>query len=156
LLKHLKDYKKLYIAIGVIILILLVYFFWPLSFKASNKEQISIQIVKVINGTRNYYELNEQEVSDFVKILEKSKFYRGTSSPERMFGDKNVTALVCGGISPNITIYYDTDKTYVFATISTSIFKNMDYRISNKEEIKDYIEHIVNTKISEFKEFSKS
>jgi hypothetical protein len=31
----------------------------------------------------------------------------------------------------------------------------MDYRISNKEEIKDYIEHIVNKKITEFKEFPK-
>ncbi len=154
--KCLKNYKKLYIVIGVIILILLVYFFWPLSFKANNMEQISITIVKVINGTRDYYELNEQEVSDFAKILEKSKFYRGTTTPERMFRDKCVTALVCGGISPNITIYYDTDKTYVFATISTSIFKNMDYRISNKDEINDYIEQTVNTEISEFKEFPKS
>jgi hypothetical protein len=54
-------------------------------------------------------------------MLEKSKFYRGTSSPERMFGDNYVTSLVCGGISPNITIYYDTDKTYVLQ-LSPQVF----------------------------------
>ena len=95
------------------------------------------------------YVLNEQEIGDFVKILKKSKFCHGVSRPDRMFAYNSIHITVQGGLSPLITIYYDTDK-YIFANISTRIFLNIYYRINNKEEIKNYIEHIVNTKNAEF------
>ena len=67
-----------------------------------------------------------------------------------MFADKSIHVTVQGGLSPIITIYYDNDKVYVWASISNQMVLNVYYRISNKEEIKNYIENIVHTKKSEF------
>lgn len=150
MLKHLKLYKKLYVTILILLLILIGYFFWPKTFKISNKEQVYIQINKEIEGTNYYYVLNEQELRNFIKTLKKSKFYHGVSRPERMFADKSIHVTVQGGLSPIITIYYDNDKVYVWASISNQMVLNVYYRISNKEEIKNYIENIVHTKKSEF------
>lgn len=151
MLKYLKNYRKIYTILGIIIVILSVYFFWPKTFKVNSEDHLIIQIDKEINHVGCSYELNEQEINNFVKILEKSKFRHGVSKPERMFSDRSTHIIVNGGGgSPIITTYYDTDKTYVFANISEGIFLNMYHRISNKDEIRKFVENIVNTKISEF------
>ena len=144
--KHFKNYRKFYTIIGILIVIVIGYFFWPQTFNVSDEENVMISINRIIEGQYDDYELNTQEVSDFVQILEKSKFYRGVSRPEHMFAGKSLDIRVIGGLGPLITIYYDTDKTYVFANISTGPFLNVYYRISNKEEIRKYVENIVNTK----------
>jgi hypothetical protein len=129
----------------------LSYFFWPQSFKISNKDQVYIQIDKQIEGIDHNYVLNEQEVKELVNILEKSKICRGVSRPDQMFAGKSIRVIVDGGLSTIITIYYDANKTYIFANNFTGIFFNVYYRISNKEDIKNYIEDVVNTRIDEFK-----
>jgi hypothetical protein len=149
MLKNLKNNKIIYITL-VIVIIILGYFFWPRTFKVSNRDKISISIEKDIEDTGYYYVFNEQEINDFVKILKKSRFCHGVSRPDRMFAGKSIYVRVIGGLSPGITIYYDDDKTYVFANISDGIFLNVYYRISNKDDIKSYIENIVNTKKAEF------
>lgn len=68
-----------------------------------------------------------------------------------MFAGKSTYIFVNGGgLSPIITIYYDTDKTYVFANISNRVFLNGYYRISNNEEIRDYIENLINAQFYRF------
>jgi hypothetical protein len=72
-----------------------------------------------------------------------------------MFDDKVIFVTAGGSLGPiHITIYYDTDRTYVFANISNRIIRNHYYRISNKDEIRSYIENIVNTKAFEFEKVS--
>ncbi|MFT4146126.1 MAG: hypothetical protein QM644_16875 [Mobilitalea sp.] len=148
--KHFKNYRRFYTILGMLIIILLVYFFLPRTFKVSDEENVMIDISKEIEGSRHFYELNAQEVSDFVKTLEKSRFYRGVSRPEHTFADKSINVMVVGGLGPLITIYYNTDKTYVYANISTGPFLNVYHRISNQEDIVKFVEDIVNTKTEEF------
>ena len=155
MLRHLKNYRKFYALLSIIVIILTAYFFWPTTFKVSSEDHLIIQISKDINHVNCSYELNEQEVSEFVKILEKARFCHGVSKPDRMFSEKVVDVKVSGSdLSPDIRIYYDTDKTYVLANISKGVFRNMYYRISKKHEIRKFVENIVNTKISEFKKIS--
>lgn len=68
-----------------------------------------------------------------------------------MVGDKLIDLRVIGGGNPSISIYYDTNKTYVFANISNKRKLNHYYRISNKDEIRIYIEKIIDTRNNEFK-----
>ncbi len=150
MVKHLKIYKKLYLPILILLVIILGYFFWPQRFKISSKKQVYIQINKEIEGTDYHYALNEQEISNFIEILKKAKFYHGVSRPDHIFAGKSTSVIVQGGLSPIITIYYENDKVYVWAKISNRIILNSYYRISNKEEIKNLIENIVLTKKSEF------
>jgi hypothetical protein len=156
-LNMMKNKKKIYIAlVFLIIMILFGYFFWPKIYKVNYEDIVFLSINTTIEGIPHYYDLNEQEISDFVKILEKTKFYHGVSKPDRMFGDKYFKVRVTGCLFPTISIYYDTDKTYVFAKTSGKFFSNVYYRISNKNEIKNYIEKIINTKITEFKKVPSS
>jgi hypothetical protein len=148
--QHLKTYRKVYSVLVILIILLLSYFFWTKTFKVSDEEKIHVHIDKQINGISCNYEFNQQEVRDFVKILEKAKFRRGVSRPDRMFADKSIHVIVQGNLGPIITIYYDDDKTYVFANISTPHFLNVYYRISNKKEIREFIEKIVVIKSDEF------
>ncbi len=148
--KHFKNYRKAYTVLGILIIILLGYFFYPLTFKVMKGDQVYIHISKEIEGKSYTYDLNDQEISDFVNILEKSKFYRGVSKPEHMFAGKSLDIRVIGGLGPLITIYYDTDKTYIFANISTGPFYNVYYRISNKADIRKFTENLVNSKSKEF------
>ncbi len=146
----LKKSKKVYVVL-VIIILFLGYFFWPKTFKESNPDQVSINITKYTEGISYDYHLNKHEVNDFAKILEKSKFYHGVSRPDRMFGDKLIgISVIGGGGSFFIEIYNDTNKTYVFANISNKIILNDYYRISNKDEIRTYIENIIDTRTAEF------
>lgn len=144
----LKKSIKFYIAI-VIIILFLGYFFWPIILKEINLDQ-NIIIHKYTEGISYDYNLNEEEVSDLVKILKKSKFYHGVSRPDPMFSDKLIDFRVRGGGSPSISIYYDTNKTYVFANISNKIILNDYYRISNKDEIRNFIEKIIDKRMNEF------
>jgi hypothetical protein len=145
----LRNTKKVCLTLVIIIIIILCYYFLPRTFKVSNGNKISAIVEKDIDGLPHNYSLNEQEVHDLTKILEKSKFRHGVSRPNLTFADKSISVIVNGGgLNPIIKIYYDDDKVFVYANIS-----NRFYRISNKEEIKNYIENIVNTNTTEFKEY---
>lgn len=144
-----KKFKALYIALTVVIILILGYFFWPLTFKESNLNQ-DIIIHKYSEGIPYDYQLNEQEVSELIKLVKEAKFYHGVSRPDSMFSDKLVDFRVPGNISPIISIYYDDDKSYVFANISNNFIFNGYYRISNKDKIKNYIENIIDTRTTEF------
>lgn len=150
MLKHLKNNLKRYIVIGILLIVLLGYFFMPQSFNVNGEEKVYIQIDKEIEGINCYYVLNEQEINSLVKILEKSKFYRGAAKPERMFSNKTIHVTIQGDLSPIITIYYDNQKTFVWSYISTGILFDGYYRISNSTEVRRFIENIVNGKITEF------
>lgn len=152
MLKYLKSKRQIYIGIGIILIVLIICFFIPHTFHTNNEKGILIQIQKGIDGILYSYKLNEQEVADFVAILEKSKFYRGVSEPEMRFSDKSVDIIIngSGSINPIIEIYYDTDRTYISANISKGIFLNVRYRISNATQVKEFIENIVNVKTNEF------
>jgi len=150
MLQNLINNKKIYIPLALIIIIL-GYFYWPQTFKNINEDQASISISKDIDGKTCYYDFSDQEVKDFIKILEKSKFCHGVSWPDRTFADKSVSvSMICDLGSIRISIYYDTDKTYTSALLPTEIILNNRYRISNKDEISNYIENIINTKNAEF------
>lgn len=146
-----KNSKKVYVVL-VLIILFLGYFFWPLTLEENNTSQVSSIINKYTEGIAYNYNLNEEEVSGLVKILEKSKFYQGIFRPDSMIGDKLIDLRVIGRGSPSISIYYDTNKTYVFANISNKRILNHYYRISNKDEIRIYIENIINTRTTEFEE----
>lgn len=150
MIKHLKNHGKLYIGIAAVLIAVFIYFFLPRTFKLSDEEKIYIQIDKEIDGISHYYVLNEQETDELTAIFKKSRFYRGVSKPDNMFSDKSVHVIVQGNLSPIIRIYYDTEKTYVFANISTGMFLNIHHRISNSKEIKNFVETILNTKTNEF------
>lgn len=150
----LKKTKLIYIALVFLIIILLVYFFWPHSLKVGNEEQITIEINNDQDNGKCLYDLNKQEVGDFVKLLKKSRFYHGVSKPDRFFSDKIIYVRVVGYRNTLISIYYDTNKTFVFADMSGKTILSPYYRISNKDEIRKFIEDIVNTKNAEFKPIS--
>lgn len=144
----LKKYKAIYI--GFIVLILtLGYFFWPITFKENNLNQ-DIILHKYNEGILYDYNLNEQEIVELHNLIKKSKFYHGVFRPDSMFSDKLIDFRVPGKTSPIISIYYDVNKTYVFANISNKLKLNDYYRISNKNEIKNYIENIINIRATEF------
>jgi hypothetical protein len=148
-----KKSKKVYIVLIIMLVItilILGYFIFPKTFKTINLDQTSIIIIKYTEDISYNYHLNEEEVSDFVKILEKSKFYHGVFKPDSMYGDKLIDLRMIGGGNLSISIYYDTNKTYVFANISNKIILNDYYRISNKEEIRNFIENIIITRAYEF------
>jgi hypothetical protein len=147
----LKKTKKIYSVLVpfIIIVMLFSYYFWPLSFKLGDKDQISFEIYKDIDNRKCTYDLDKQEVSDFVRLLKKFRLYHGVSRPDVTISDKIIDVRVVGGLSPIISIYYDTNKTYVYAKIPSNI--KPYYRISNKNEIRSFIENIVDTKNAEFK-----
>lgn len=147
----LKKYKIVYACLIIIAIVFLVYFFWPTTYRSSNLDQ-DIILHKYTDGIAYDYQLNVQEINDLVGILEKSKFYHGVLRPDSMSSDRLIDFRVPGKVSPIISIYYDTNKTYVFANISDKIKLNDYYRISNKDEIRKFIENIVNTKAAEFKQ----
>lgn len=137
-------------ALVLSIIVLLIYFFWPIPFKISKEDNNFIRIYKDIEGTHCYYDLNEQEINDFIKILEKSKFRHGVFRPDDMIGDKLISVNVHAGSNPMIEIYYNNNRVYVYAIIPNFLNLNNYYRISNKDEIRSYIEKIINSKTSEF------
>lgn len=66
-------FKKFNILFGALIIILiLLYFFWPTTFKESKLQQ-DIIIHKYADGIPYDYLLNEQEVNELVEIINKSK-----------------------------------------------------------------------------------
>jgi hypothetical protein len=67
--KHFKNYRRFYTIIGILIIIVIGYFFWPQTFNVSDEENVMISINRVIEGKYLDYELNTQEVSDFVQLL---------------------------------------------------------------------------------------
>lgn len=146
-----KKSKKFYIVL-VILIVVFGYFFWPVTYKVSCLDY-DIVIHKSKDGVSYDYHLNDQEASDLIKILKKSKFYHGVFRPDRMFGDKLINFRVPGNVSPSISIYYDTNKTYIFANISNRFILNDYYRISNKDDIRSYIENIIDSRASEFEMF---
>jgi hypothetical protein len=119
---------------------LLGHFILPRTIKIYKEEDTFVYLSKYIEGEIYSYELNKQEISDFIKILSKSKLRRGVFRPERLVADKAIDISVGGGI-PHIVISYDEENTYIFATID-----NKFYRISNKDDIKYFIDGIVNLK----------
>ncbi|MDF2844286.1 MAG: hypothetical protein K0R00_2712 [Herbinix sp.] len=141
--------KKIYgVLVFLIIILLLWYFFWPQSFQVGGENQISFKIYKDADNRKYTYILNKQEANDFAKLLDKSKLYHGVTIPKRIKSNKILYVRLEGGLSTIISIYYDTNKTYVFAQIPSKISPN--YRISNEEEIKQFIEKIVDAKNAEF------
>lgn len=145
-----KNTKRIYVTLILVIILVVTYFFWPRTIKISNEDQIFATISKDMSD----YELNKQELSDLIKIIKKSKFRHGVSRPDRMFADRSTNLSIGGGMEHiNLQFYYDTDKTYIYASMSDGMFLNVYYRISNKDEIKKYIENIVSSKENEFKEF---
>jgi hypothetical protein len=141
--------KKIYgVLVFLIIILLLGYFFWPQSFQVGGENQISFKIYKDADNRKYTYILNKQEANDFAKLLDKSKLYHGVTIPKRIKSNKILYVRLEGGLSTIISIYYDTNKTYVFAQIPSKISPN--YRISNEEEIKQFIEKIVDAKNAEF------
>lgn len=135
---------KLIFALTLLVLIL-CYFFWPKTIKF-NIDEMDISINKGTEGVTKIYDLNEQEVHDLVNILKKSRFYNGVSKPDKLYNDNLIVVIVRGGEEGvfSIYIYYDTNKTYVYASISNYFTLNDKYRISNKDDIRIFIENIIN------------
>lgn len=146
-----KKLKKGHIVIILLLVMLLCYFFWPRTFHTRAENEVHAYLDKAMGNGISNYELNEQEVNGLVKILEKSKFRHGVSIPDHMFADKYVGMSINGGDpSIDIEIYYDTDKTYVFSMLTPGWPMNGHYRISNKDEIRKYLENLIDTKTAEF------
>lgn len=145
--------SKMFYVVLVILVLLTGYFFWPTTYKEGNSNQ-DIIIHKYWNGISYDYHLNNEEASALIKILKKSKFYHGVFRPGRMVGDKLIDFRIPGSVSPIIMIYYDTNKTYVFANISNKLILNDYYRISNKNDIRFFIENIIDAKATEFENIS--
>lgn len=141
----LKKSKKLFLLLTI--LILLWYFLWPTTFKGDNNKDIIVDIGR--EGISYIYKLDKEESNGIINILDKSRFYRGVFRPGPMFNDKFAHVSANGDGNLGITIYYDTNKTYVYGDFTNKLL-NVYYRINNKDEIRVFIEHIINDRATEF------